>query len=259
MSKVGKVLKKAAPVLGGIGGFMLGGPAGAALGAGLGTGAARGFKGTGIGTRMLKGGLAGFGAGTGLAGLGGLMGGTLGTSLSSGGALGLPFGNPLGTLFGGGLSNAGLAAKGLGSFGSTFGGGGGGNMLSTLLGQGGLMGTGGLPGIASMVLGTQGQSQALGRLGQLQDMQLSSIGEARNLAGLSPEARKSLMNQYREQLRAGQAERGIYQSDVSAAQEAELMPMIEQRLRDQQVQQLLGISGAYNPLIQSQAQLAGMY
>ena len=97
------------------------------------------------------------------------------------------------------------------------------------------------------------------KLSQMQDIKMGKIGEAEAMAKGGPLSTANLaqMEKYREQLKAGQAERGIFSSGVSGAQEAEIMPQIEARLREQQVNAILGIAGAYDPLISGQATSMG--
>ena len=93
------------------------------------------------------------------------------------------------------------------------------------------------------------------KLSQMQDIKMGKIGEAEQMAKGGPLSTANLaqMAKYREQVRAGQAERGIFSSGVAGAQEAEIMPQIEQSFRQQQANAILGIAGAYDPLISSQA------
>src|SRR3972149_4240729 len=93
------------------------------------------------------------------------------------------------------------------------------------------------------------------RMSQKQDAQLARIGEAEQMAKGGPlsEANLAELGKYKEQFRAGQAERGLFSSGVSAAQEGEVMPQMEQRLRDAQVRQLLDVAQGYDPILSSQA------
>ena len=106
-------------------------------------------------------------------------------------------------------------------------------------------------------MGTMQQRKAGQRLGQFQDVQSSLLGQAQGLAGLSPEAQRLMMQRSKEGIRSAQAERGIFDSGVGAQFEAESLPLIEQQLRQQQFNAMMGLAQGYNPLLQSQGQMYG--
>jgi len=110
-------------------------------------------------------------------------------------------------------------------------------------------------GAGMQVPGMMAQRKAEKRLGHMQREQAGRIGEAERMAKGGPLSAANLaeLGKYREQFRAGQAERGIFSSGVAAGQEGEVMPQIEQRLREAQVRQLLDIAGGYDPILASQA------
>jgi len=253
--KIGKAFKKVARPLGKIAagagtGFLMGGPLGALAGGVMG-GMQKG--GLNFRTALKAGGMGALGGlGTSaLLGAGGLSG-VPGLGMLSGGGVGS-------SLFGGGIAGAGQGAGGVFSSlmggGGTGGGTGGGGFLSSMMGNvlGGGRNGGVLGGInplqlAGMLTGIPGARQESRRTSQIQDVQMGLLGQGKELAGISPEARARMLAQAKEGIRASQAERGIYESGVSAAQESELMPMIEQRIREQQLQQILGITGGYSNL-----------
>jgi hypothetical protein len=68
-----------------------------------------------------------------------------------------------------------------------------------------------------------------------------------------------MKHQAQQELRGAQAERGIYESGVAAAQEAELMPRIDQEQRAWQLNQLAAISPQYTPLMESGMRRAGQF
>lgn len=115
-------------------------------------------------------------------------------------------------------------------------------------------------GLGGGLLQYQQQRKAQKRLSQLQDQQLSAIGQARQaLTGPLSAGQQGLLNRQLEQVRAGQAQRGIFESGVAAGQEAELSPILEHQLRQQQYNALLGIGQGIGGVAGSQAQFgAGM-
>lgn len=227
--------KAAAPVLG-TAGFVIGGPAGAALGAALGTRLSQGQNADW--KRVLRSGAIGFGAGAGVgAGVGGLKA-LAGKGLSS--------------IAGMGKGSLSMLASGAKSFL-------GGGMPGGGSGEGGGSMIGDLAGLYGGFQSYRGSERALDDLAALEDQQRNLISQQTDLAGLDPAVADRMKNQARQDLRAAQAERGIYESGVAAAQEAELMPQIDQQQRAWQLQQLAGISPQYQPLMQSALARAGMY
>lgn len=283
--KLGKILGKVG--LGALAGFATGGPLGAILG-GFGGGLMPGAL---TGRTALLSGLAGLGGGLAGRGLAGLAGGIAG---GPGGAI-QGFTGGLQGLFGGRTGTAQMTPEGLGvggfqpsligriggGLGAVGGGvknlftGAGGQLdltpgfsLTNLLGGGQaggggflpyLIGQGGIPGLTSTILGSLQQRKAGQRLGQLQDIQLAALGQARELGGITPEAQRLMMQRALEGIRSAQAERGIFESGVGAQLEAETLPLIEQQLRQQQMAAMLGLAQGFNPLLQSQAQIFGAF
>ena len=180
------------------------------------------------------------GAGEVVGDIGGLLGGQFGPMdflrnigstlgfLQGGPGTGSPFGfNPLGPLqglFGGG----GAAPQGGGSL---FGGLGGPLMLGSLI---------------TNFLAQREQAKALERL---MGQQESLIAEQRQLAGTPEEAQREMLRQAREAIRGAQAQRGIFTSGVAAAQEAQLLPLIQAQLQRQRLADLAAISTQLNPLV----------
>jgi len=257
----GKVWRRTLPIAtGALGGFLTGGPMGAIMGGATGLKGAlqKGgqpvtfgnlFKSAGMGALGGLGSSALMGAG----GMFGIPGGGLSSMLGLGGQTGLLGG--LGSGLAGmlGMGGGGAGGAGLGLFGGGAGAGGGlGSMLGLGGGAGGgggflstLLGAGGLPQLASTVLGYGGARRQERRESETGDIQRSLLGQGRELAELSPEARKAMLARAKESIRASQAERGIFTSGVGAAAEAEQLPLIEAQLNQLALQNLINISGAY--------------
>ncbi len=274
---VGKFAKKIARPIGkaaiGAGtGFLMGGPAGALAGGlmgGLQKGALTFGTALKAGGKGLLGGLGATAAGgllaggrqafmspgdpSGLlsAGLGAATGG-LGTGAGAIGAAGA--GARAGGGFFGGL--AGLGRQAMGGIRGLFGGAG-----QTAAGQagGGILGGISPLQLAGGVMGHLGQQKQLRAAGALEEEQLGLLREGREIAGISPEARKLMAERAKEQLRGAQAERGIFQSGVSAAQEAELLPLIEAQMQQQQIANIGSLVGGFNPLVQGRLGMAGAF
>lgn len=249
---------------GALGGFLTGGPLGALAGGAMGgfqkgglnfKNALKGFGMGGLGGLGTSGMFGSAGLGSGLGGMfsGGGLGGGLMQNMGLPGLFrggmggGLDFtpgfniksmaNNVLGTNFGGGGSSGANSMFG--------GGGGGGGLLSKLFGQGGIMGSGGIPGLASLILGTQGARQQQKRQSATGDTQRALLGQAGSIAGLSPEAKKQMLDRAREGIRSSQADRGVFTSGGGAREESEQMPMIEAHLNQLMLQNLLNTSNAY--------------
>jgi hypothetical protein len=134
--------------------------------------------------------------------------------------------------------------------------------LGMLAGGGGEGGGGPLENLAGLFgafQGYRGQEKALSDLARLESEQGALLGRQKELAGLDPMVAAQMKNQARQDIRAAQSERGIYQSGVGARQEAEIMPQIDQAQRAWQLQQLAAITGQYQPLMASAGTRAGMF
>src|SRR3990172_748852 len=131
--------------------------------------------------------------------------------------------------------------------------------LGMLGGGGGAGGGGGLAGLYGAYQGYKGQEGALSDLAGLESRYGGLLGRQEELAGLDPAVAAQMQRRAQQSLRGAQAERGIYESGVAAAQEAELMPQIEQSQKAWQLQQLAGITPQYGLPMESAFRRAGMY
>lgn len=116
-----------------------------------------------------------------------------------------------------------------------------------------------LAGLYGAYQGYKGQEGALSDLAGMESRYTGLLSKQEQLAGLDPNVAAQMKRQAQQGLRAAQAERGIYESGVSAAQEAELMPRIEQSQRSWQLQQLAGITPQYGIPMESAGRRAGMF
>lgn len=89
------------------------------------------------------------------------------------------------------------------------------------------------------------QRQQMKNQNRLLDEQRAMIGQAREKAGISDKARAEMLRRSQEALRSAQASRGIFESGVGAAQEAEQRPMWEQQMNDYAMNQYLKLAQAY--------------
>jgi len=116
-----------------------------------------------------------------------------------------------------------------------------------------------MAGLYGAYQGYKGQEGALSDLAEQESRYGGNIARQEELAGLDPRVAAQMKRQAVQGLRGAQAERGIYESGVSAAQEAELMPQIEQSQRAWQLQQLAAINPQYQTLMETSMRRAGMY
>ena len=233
--------KAAAPVLA-TGGFLIGGPAGAAAGAALGTRLSQVNRDVNW-KRVARSGAIGLAAGAGASfamqgGLGALAEGAKAGATKAGSWL---------------AAHPGTAVKGAMTLGKMALGGGGGQPGA---GGGTLQGMAGLYGAYQ---GMKGQEGALDDVNRFEGGSEALIRRQTELAGLDPVVAAQMKHQASQDLRASQAERGIFESGVAAKQEAELMPQIDQQQRAWQLQQLAAIQPQYTPLMESAYKRAGMY
>jgi len=250
-----KLVGQAAPVVGGVVGGIFGGAAGAGLGAGLGSAFTNKYlKDKSWKDSLVKGAITGasvYGGASALSGIAGAMGGAGGAAAGAGSA----------GATGAGASTAGAA--GAASAGGT-------GTLGALGGMGKVAGIAGkaMKGASLLKTGVSlygGYQGMKGSAAAQEDMNRYESGvegllrRQEALAGLDPAVAAAMTRRAQQNLRGAQAARGIYSSGVAAAQEAELMPMIEQQQRAWQLQQLAGISGQYTPLMESAGRRGDVY
>ena len=108
-------------------------------------------------------------------------------------------------------------------------------------------------GVGGGMMQMNQQRQQARRLNAYQDAQSGLLGQAnQSMTGPLSAGQQQMLGNQREQLRSGQAMRGIFDTGVGAQMEAQTMPGLEDQLRQQQMQAFLAQSQGYNPLISGQ-------
>lgn len=108
-------------------------------------------------------------------------------------------------------------------------------------------------GVGGGLMQMNQQRKAQQNMNRTIDTQRSLMGQANQaMTGPLSAGQQQMLGNQREQLRASQAMRGLFDTGVSAQMEAQTMPMLEDQLRQQQMQAFLAQAQGYNPMLQAQ-------
>lgn len=99
--------------------------------------------------------------------------------------------------------------------------------------------------IVSGVLGANNGRKEQQALNQSSDSMKSMLQQGYKVAGLDPKVQAQILDRYRNMVRGAQADRGIYNSGPALQQESEIMPRVEQGLKNDYFQQLMQLASGY--------------